>query len=149
MKFKVLSRLLAQEFKSDTPWVGISITSSGKDWPVLSEENRVGLLQLQFDDLDDRHRHLDKFILFSPEMAESVLRFVSEHLSVPLLMVHCDAGVCRSPGIAAALSRILYNEDDDFFHLFMPNRLVYRTVVQHFVDHPEFNFGELRRILSS
>lgn len=48
--FEVRSARNTEFFRSDRPWAAISI-SSRDEFPDLSEENRVGLLRLVFEDI--------------------------------------------------------------------------------------------------
>lgn len=58
--------------------------------------------------------------------AEQILSFVGENLSeVKLIVCHCEQGISRSAAIVAALSRILQDEDEFFFHHYWVNRYVY------------------------
>jgi D-serine deaminase-like pyridoxal phosphate-dependent protein len=53
--------------------------------------------------------------LYSNEQADQVAAFVKQHKDeVRLIILHCDAGLSRSPGMADALSRAL-NSDDSFY----------------------------------
>jgi protein-tyrosine phosphatase len=49
-------------------------------------------------------------------------------------MVHCLAGVCRSPAVAAAISQIKYNDDSLYFDIYHPNTLVYNTMLFQFTS---------------
>lgn len=125
----VCDREGATEFRSPAPWAGISITTDPGDWPVIDRINRTALLQLAFADLEapaageklfdqqDAHRLLD------------FVRSVWDH--VEMLMVHCQAGLRRSPAVAAAVSRIYFGEDADWFRygVYEPNMLAYETIL--------------------
>lgn len=60
--FDVRSAYNAGLFRYERPWAAISITTEG-DFPNLSEENRLGLLQLVFADTADPDR-TDSFTAF-------------------------------------------------------------------------------------
>jgi hypothetical protein len=51
-RFEVQSARNAEFFRSDHPWVAISVSSTDQ-FPMLDGENRVGLLQLVFEDITD------------------------------------------------------------------------------------------------
>ena len=126
-KISVRSRTEATEFKSEEPWIAISISSHGQ-WPVLSEANRVGLLQLAFQDIEFQSRSG----AISPNQAEEILKFVETHKNVDNILVHCEAGTSRSPAIAAAIANI-YNKGEDkiwFHEPYIPNKLVYNAVLK-------------------
>ena len=124
--FDVRSARNAEFFRSDRPWAAISI-SSGHECPLLSEDNRVGLLRLVFEDITQP----DTPESFTPAQAAEILDFVASVWDkVDVFLVHCDAGLSRSPAVAAALSRIYYGDDGQWFELDFPNRLVYDLLVE-------------------
>jgi len=123
--FEVRSAYNAELFRCDRPWAAISITTVG-DFPVLSEDNREGLLQLAFADTADPGR-ADSF---TATQARELLDFVEQVWDrIEVLLIHCEAGLSRSPGVAAALSRIYYGDDGPWFEYDFPNRLVYRLLI--------------------
>jgi len=125
----VLSKEEALYFVSDVPWACISIATDEHAWPPIDENNRVGLLQLAFPDLEVP---VAGYGLFGDEHAHRILEFVQEvwH-AVELLVVHCEAGASRSPAVATAISRIYLGEDREFFRpgVYDPNYLVYQTLL--------------------
>jgi predicted protein tyrosine phosphatase len=123
--FEVRSARNAEFFQSERLWAAISITS-GREHPVLSEANRVGLLRLVFDDITQP----DTSRSFTPALAGEILDFVARVWDkVEVLLIHCDVGLSRSLAVAAALSRIYYGDDGSWFELDFPNRLVYEVLV--------------------
>ena len=48
--------------------------------------------------------------------------------------MNCEAGISRSAGIAAALSKIIDKVDTIFFKNFIPNRHIYRTIMEEWAD---------------
>ena len=123
--FEVRSARNAEFFRSDRPWAAISI-ASGPEHPVLSEANRVGLLRLVFDDITQA----DTPQSFTPALADGILDFVASLWDqAEAFLIHCDVGLSRSPAVAAALSRIYYGDDGQWFELDFPNRLVYDVLV--------------------
>jgi predicted protein tyrosine phosphatase len=138
MNIIVLSKRLAKDFISDAPWAAISIDTIDK-WPSLGQCQRVDLLRLSFADLDkqeyiDTHNELFsgyKIRLFTEQDAEDILNFIlSVKDRIDTLLVHCEAGISRSPAIAGALSLIFYQNDEKFFKKpYSPNMVVYRTIL--------------------
>jgi predicted protein tyrosine phosphatase len=131
----------ARNFKSNVPWACISIVSEEGEWPEISAANQVDLLQLAFADAiyPDPAGLL---VLFSEEDAHRVLDFVKTVWDrIDLLMVHCEAGASRSPAIAAAVSRVYLGDDGPFVlpHLYEPNPLVYRTMLEVAVKRGEYS----------
>ncbi len=136
-KFEVWSRYKAETFKNDlsTPHAFISVYTPQDEPPLLStNENTLGILSLSFDDMDTVDNGFEqqfgrKQVLFDEYMALSILYFF-EKVRGNLIIVHCDAGVSRSPAIAAALSVCSGQSDSMFFNRFCPNRLVYKKILE-------------------
>lgn len=128
-RIAVCSKEEALYFTSDVPWACISIATEEGAWPPVDEKHRVGLLRLAFPDLAMPVEGCD---LFDEEHAHRILDFVQDvWRRIELLMVHCEAGVSRSPAVAAAVARIHFGEDREFFRpgVYDPNRLVYQALL--------------------
>jgi predicted protein tyrosine phosphatase len=124
-RFEVRSARNAEVFRCDRPWTAISV-SSGSDFPVLDEKNRVGLLQLVFADITNA----GKPGAFTAALTTEILDFVAQMWDkVEVFLVHCEIGLSRSPAIAAALSRVYYGDDGPWAEHDFPNPLVYRLIV--------------------
>lgn len=138
LNIQVLGRKAASQFTCDVPWIAIQVSTYKDEFPKLNKVKNLGVLQLVFSDAeganDDNVPMLasgDQITLFTKEMARNILDFVETHKEkVETILVHCEAGLCRSPAIAAALSKILYNDDKFFFINFLPNMLVYNTILK-------------------
>jgi predicted protein tyrosine phosphatase len=129
MKIIVLSEREIQDFKTDLTHVVISIRSNGaKQVELPYVESRIGTLFFEFHDLDEPIGDLE---LFSKEQAETILLFV-EGLKdiVDLVVCQCEAGISRSAGVASALSFIYNGDDSYFFRNYLPNRRVYRLILE-------------------
>jgi len=100
----------------------------GQRFPTtLSEENRLGLLRLVFEDIEDAGTPES----FTPALATEILDFVERMWDkVEVFLIHCDVGLSRSPAVAAALCRIYYDHNGRWFDSIFPNRLVYRLLVE-------------------
>lgn len=127
MRIVVLPKQKAIEFKCDEPWAAISITNKGAEYPQLQEENRVGLLQLDFDDTNARRSGC-----FTSEHAKKIVAFIQEKAyNIDTLLIHCNMGASRSPAVAAALYKLLTNNDDSYyFQVYTPNTLVYGVILE-------------------
>jgi predicted protein tyrosine phosphatase len=134
----VRSRKWAKEFKCSVPWAAISVSTERGDFPVLSEENRVGLLRLCFWDIANPRLGQEDALdgkLFSKEQARQVLDFVEEVWDkVKVMLIHCEAGISRSPAIAAAITNIKFGQGEEmpFFNRYTPNSHVYRTILNEY-----------------
>jgi len=134
MIYFIKNKGTARNFRCDEPWACISIATFDDTWPPIDETNREGLLRMFFDDVDiPKYRNS-----FSEEQAQHVLGFYEEMVEkgVEVMMVHCEAGISRSSGVVAALSKIFEGDDSYYFSdksPYHPNRLVYRSILEaHF-----------------
>lgn len=117
----------------DVPHVVISITSTQGDVARIPTSPLLrGVLRLSFADIEEPEK--DTFlVLFDEAHARAIHQFVMAHrASAERILVHCDAGVSRSPAVAAAITRALGGDDADFFSRYRPNRRVYRGVLAAF-----------------
>lgn len=96
------------------------------DLPIITADNGVqAILPLYFEDTDNDTS-------MSEKDAEAIAQFVLQKADTcDLLIVHCEAGMSRSAGTAAALM-CWFNGDDSpiFDHAFYrPNTHCYRAVL--------------------
>lgn len=144
MKIVVLSKQKAKDFVSDVPWAAISISTYG-DWPELNKCQQLGLLQLAYadaesqemiDDINNAFPNDPPIRLFTEKDAEDILNFyLSVKDKIEVLLVHCEAGICRSSATAAAIALTFEGSDKEFFQApFRPNSKVYRTILNKSVD---------------
>ena len=107
----------------NTPWACYETA------PLVNKENNVlSILRLWFDDVDEKSTNS-----MNADHARAIADFVDRFSDIDDLtvIVHCDAGVSRSAGVAAALSEY-YNGDDSYFFdsgIYRPNMLCYRTMM--------------------
>lgn len=136
----VLSKSKAKLFESAVPWACISIADIKGEHPNLCKVKCQGILQLIFLDSESENDLMMSEIellkknessMFTEEHAEQILDFVDGIWDkVETLMLHCYAGYSRSPAVAAALSKIYYNNDTHFFNSYSPNKMVYNTILK-------------------
>lgn len=89
------------------------------------------VLRLKFDDEEEGLNSIQQW------HTEAIRQFV-EHINnqdVPILIVHCEAGISRSAGVAAAIGKFLFNDDSFVFNdgKFCPNMKCYREVLNTFM----------------
>lgn len=134
MEFKVFSRSNAENYCKE-PHNDKSIMISIKtpcdetrpDVNITIDNNIMAILQLAFDDVEEQYGD-EKPI--SELQAKQIVEFVEDYKdSIDLIIVHCDAGISRSAGVCAALSKWLVNEDKRFFSGYVPNMKCYNTVL--------------------
>jgi len=138
MNIQVFNREAFENFETDEPHIAISITDPGsKPAKFINEKNSLlDKLELSFYDLDQDTGNFDydKF-MFNESHAKHIFEFVTKYDGiVKTILVHCEAGISRSAGVAGALG-LIYNEDDDiYFEMYCPNRLVYRSILEVYED---------------
>lgn len=141
MRFAVLSRYEVEEFDCDEPYILISITCPKDTEPILRDsKTRLDVLKMRFHDWDIKAKELfdtkypedgKKMVFFSEAHAQEIVKFVNQYFNkVDLIVVNCAAGISRSAGVAAALSKCLTGEDAYFFERYIPNSLVYSTIIK-------------------
>jgi predicted protein tyrosine phosphatase len=99
---------------------------------VKKQSGLRGLLQLAFDDAEPTTSTelAGTFTLMTAEQAEKIWNFVHEQKDqVGAVVVHCEAGVSRSPAVAAGLCKGLGGYDRQFFRRYQPNMHVYRLML--------------------
>ena len=111
----------------------ISISDCDKDSPILENKPDNGVaahLKLKFDDVERGEANC-----ITEEDALKIVSFVRECAMVQnRLIVHCEAGVSRSAGTAAAIMKAINGNDWDIFDKprYVPNMTCYRTVLNAF-----------------
>lgn len=130
-----LGREAAEQFDSKTPYIVVSITDPGSDCVRFApSKTRLAILQLSFHDIDEFHLKAElptQIIVFDDTMARAVVHFVQAFLGrIDHILCHCEVGISRSAGLAAALAKEICGDDALFFRLGIPNRLVYRKVYE-------------------
>lgn len=145
MKVFAMSRLFAKHVAETCAyWHSIiSITDPNNELPVFPpNEKRIAVLGQHFYDIDfsKKMTPLDEFDmkkiyghgLFTDDQAREIVAFVRRHIdATKLLIIHCDAGVSRSAGVAGAILKATTGSDEKIFKdpMFIPNMWVYRKVL--------------------
>jgi predicted protein tyrosine phosphatase len=129
MKFLIMSKDKVSKFAYPHRYAVIGVVSHDDVHPEL-QEGYVDALRLNFYDIDFK---IDVYPGITDVDADRIIEFVENNKNlVDLFVVHCNAGISRSSGIAAALS-FIYNGDDAWVfsdHRYMPNMLVYRKILK-------------------
>ena len=137
---EVRSITMARAFQCSVPWAAISIVSAVGGNPILSTENRVGLLNMAFEDIEFPRPTTPPELVFNKVMARQILDFVAEmYPKVECFLIHCHAGMSRSPAVAAAIEHIYHERGSDnyWFEHKTPNMMVYRGILnEHYGTGP-------------
>jgi predicted protein tyrosine phosphatase len=96
----VLSREDVEHYEPSTREICISICDPGAVPAGLSPSFQA-VLRLQFDDVVERGDPAD--ILFAEEHAREIVAFMERWADVDRVILHCNMGVSRSPGVALGL----------------------------------------------
>lgn len=144
MKIKVASRAeiiskASSGFEDTTMIISISCTKDKEPYALkramTDEKSNVAHVEFfHFDDIDKEY-HSIGLNSISEEDAKRIVKTVKEWADkVDTIYVHCDAGVSRSAGVAAAISKALTGDDEYFYTcgLYVPNPLCYRKVLNAF-----------------
>ena len=117
----------------DVPTIIISIRSIGDKPPkklfLHSNPQVKDFITLAFDDVTT---YCQGYYPITEQQARKIAKFVMRYKdSVEQIVVHCDAGISRSAGIAAAIAKYLNGNDDDFFvrSPYTPNMTCYSKVL--------------------
>ena len=143
MKVTVLSRRNAMAYcyqSHVSPSVMISISDPNMRYdtaPFCSSDNKVKkILRLSFADadrpgVDVYGRNASETDLMSREDAMKVRRLLESYPGLDVI-VHCDAGISRSAGVAAGILKAKTGDDSQVFDDpgFCPNRHCYRVTLQ-------------------
>jgi predicted protein tyrosine phosphatase len=133
MDFFVYSRKAMEAVRPhEVPHVIISITSTPEDLALLRANDHCrGTLRLSFLDADEHSEPRVGGELFSLDQAVQIWNFVERHRrDIQRIVVHCDAGISRSPAVAAALAHVLNGNNEEFFSgKYAPNARVYRLLL--------------------
>jgi predicted protein tyrosine phosphatase len=102
-KFVVLSREEAERYEPREREICISIADPDAE-PARISGRFAAVLRLHFNDVIERGEPSD--VLFSADHARAIKEFVHEWPNATHVVVHCNAGVSRSPGVALGLCDI-------------------------------------------
>jgi predicted protein tyrosine phosphatase len=142
MLIRVLSRLDVEQgllagWQERTPGIKIaviSITDPGsRPANIFAFEPKVKTLRLEFHDVEGHEEsvRLGVHRAMSADQASKVVGFLTTLQDRDVLVVHCEAGISRSAGVAAACAVALDQPDEEFFQYpFNPNRNCYRLVLE-------------------
>lgn len=114
----------------DVPHVIVSITSSDTDQARIPPSPHCrAILRLAFADADAPTEAIPEEALFSRAHARAIWELIETNLPRRLI-IHCDAGMCRSPAVAAAVAKALDGDDTEYFRRYRPNMRVYRMMLE-------------------
>jgi predicted protein tyrosine phosphatase len=128
-KILILPRNAAERFAYPKPWACISISDPRSLFEAeISNVNRVDILRIRFDDAVQNETF--PWVLIKPEQGKTIMEFADKVWDkVDLLMIHCNAGLCRSPACGMVISEKYQPAvAPQFKKLYYPNKLVVKTL---------------------
>jgi len=143
MEFLVLSIQGAESLLPlREPHAVVSIrTPGGPSARLVTGPATLGVLYVAFPDLGRDYMNLpesektyldgEPIKLFDRKDAKVILDFFLKHRgAAEVFVVHCEGGLSRSPGVAAALCKVAGQDDSEWFRRKTPNGLVYATMLE-------------------
>lgn len=142
MKFLVLNRNQIENYRPIKDHIVISVKSPSEEWAKLPKNPfRMSQLFLAFSDINEKGKLKlatmpekdikHKIVYFQPLHAKLILDFFNRWKDkINLVAVNCEAGICRSSAIAAALVKVNGGDDSKFFKRYLPNSLVYKLILE-------------------
>lgn len=138
MNFNVVSRQTAEDGNIDYvrhAWISITDPAQA-DAAINVTSECQGILRLKFHDMDPTSgpgAAMMGYIAMTEAQGQEIVDFVDRMKNdVNVFFVHCEAGISRSAGVAAALSVWLNGNDDVIAEnpYFMPNAHVKSTILR-------------------
>jgi predicted protein tyrosine phosphatase len=102
-EFVVLSREDAERYEPREREICISIADPDAD-PAQVSNDFAAVLRLSFTDITEQGDPSD--VLFSEDHARAIREFIDTWPDATRIVVHCHAGMSRSPGVALGLCDI-------------------------------------------
>ena len=138
MIFKVMSRSDARRY-TYRPRINklgiISITDPDKENAIFNFEHSSGIktiCRVKFADEEAGHPQC-----ITEQDAQTIAQWVIvQSGNIDEIIVHCEAGICRSAGVCAAIQKWMMNDDSAIFTnpKYTPNMTCYRAVLNALVD---------------
>jgi hypothetical protein len=128
LRFDVMDRLRAEQYRGNERYVMISIGDPGQAIPDFPDDpNRLAVARLTFFDISTQSSELRTC---GTEDARVLLDFFDDMSSeVRLFAIHCEAGISRSWGVALGLSLVAGNAQR-YIEGGYPNALVVHCILR-------------------
>lgn len=123
----VIPKNKLQEYLTNKNYIVIS-TTTDDDAPAIVNVTEDKVIRFTFEDKGKG----DNGRIFSKTEAMQIKDFISQHLdNLEQIVCSCDAGVSRSPAMAAAISYWLNGSDKQIWDnpKYIPNNHVYTTLL--------------------
>jgi len=139
----VLNRDRAPHFVPELSTAVISIHTPGDNSPNFPRDVFERVLELEFSDVNrsqymKHHENLPahRMVCFKKKDADKILDFVNDCLTHDIegFLVHCDAGISRSPAVALAIREIYMLKRDIPRRWDLYNKTVYYEIMMAYHD---------------
>lgn len=129
MDFLIWDRASVESLTLDRSHLLVSIKDPHRDLPAFSTDpKRIRTIQYDFYDEDNESLQRQPIQQCQAQSVVENVNAIKE--TIDLIVVHREAGLCRSAAVGAALSKWLNGTDELFFKYYMPNMKVYRMVLE-------------------
>lgn len=135
---EVLNRLILTfmdknpDFYPQKPFALIRFFNPGYPYKLKLPTQCVASLEIICDDVSNtKMEKAHRYVFFSEEIADKIIGFVEKNKDkIDTLICACEAGISRSAGCAAAISKFYFDDDKIFYSSgYIPNNLIYRTIL--------------------
>lgn len=127
---QVISREMTSYHAPNRPYLHIQVTNPDSEQSeCFDSELCIARLQLKFDDIT---KPIKGYYTVEPSDGTEIWDFLAKYgETAELIVVNCDAGLCRSSGIAAAIADGVHGMgfSKPIFETYVPNLLVYGTIL--------------------
>lgn len=136
----VCNRGTAEKFAAESHDFGSAIisikTRTDPSDPYIKFTDNNNVKEILFMRFNDAENEIEGGITY--EEAAKVAKFI-RHIArdrddVQTLIVHCDAGESRSAGVAAAIAKKYFDNDESYFKRYTPNMRCYSLVLSELMD---------------
>ena len=115
------------------PYIVISISDPGTPKPRIRTDGLCrAILRFRFHDAEPAGNFPTPptIKLMTSGEAREIWEAVQQHRGqIDTIVVHCEAGMSRSPAVAAAICRALGQDDLRFFREYQPNMHIYGLIL--------------------
>jgi predicted protein tyrosine phosphatase len=125
--FNMMSEI--EMFPPEKSYGVIRLLSPEGHYPELKNNQYFkGIVKIECHDV---LKQSNKYIIFNDDHAEEIVAFLNKVKNdIETLYISCDAGLSRSPAVAAAITAILGEDDMIYFIKYLPNNHIYNTILK-------------------
>jgi len=114
IEIQVLSKLMAEYLVFDDNTLIISISSPGSSEAKITGKYvfKFAFHDVREDLMVESNRFSGIMNAMNPAMAEAIVEVLMNHRHLTKWVIHCEAGISRSPGVAIGLARYISVKPD-------------------------------------